>query len=260
MNKNNFKMLKFLNKEFSKNKSAQSLTTLVLSGNNLKSIKFLVKTKFNQMIFSNLKHLDLSRNNLGDENIKYIEKFNCINLEKLYLYTNMFTDYTIFNMINEKFKNLEEFYIGFNRFEKNSNEINEDITFEKLKRIGLNYVFNEYNYKNLGKFKLENLEQLYIQHNGISNLDIIEKMKLFKIKELYLINNEFDEIDVNFLIQFPYLERIYLDNSVSRIINFDKIQALTNFKYFDFDNIKIDIEIIKEKGPNFIKDLEIILN
>ena len=35
------------------------------------------------MIFSNLKHLDLSRNNLGDDNIKYIEKFNSINLEKL---------------------------------------------------------------------------------------------------------------------------------------------------------------------------------
>ena len=47
MNKNNFKMLKFLNKEFSKNKNAHYLTKLILSGNNLKSIKFLVKTKSN---------------------------------------------------------------------------------------------------------------------------------------------------------------------------------------------------------------------
>ena len=170
----------------------------------------------------------------------------------------MLTDYTIFNMINEKFENLEGLYLGFNRFQKNVDNLKE-LNFKKLKNIGLNYVFNEDNYKNMEKLKLKNVEKLYIQNNGISKLDVIEKMNLINVKEIYLMNNELDEIDANLFIKYSYLERIYLDDSILKIINFDKIKALKNFKYFDYNGIKINLDYIKEKGINYIKNLEIII-
>lgn len=258
IDKKNFRNMRFLYKNLSKNKNIQFLTKLVLSGNNIKTIKPLVSSKNKLGLFYNLKHLDLSRNNLEDENINYIEKLNCINLKDIYLYTNMLTDYTIFNMINEKFENLEGLYLGFNRFQKNVDNLKE-LNFKKLKNIGLNYVFNEDNYKNMEKLKLKNVEKLYIQNNGISKLDVIEKMNLINVKEIYLMNNELDEIDANLFIKYSYLERIYLDDSILKIINFDKIKALKNFKYFDYNGIKINLDYIKEKGINYIKNLEIII-
>ena len=258
MDKNNFRNIKFLYKTLSKNKDNIFLTKLTLSGNNLTTIKYLVKGGSNPGLFPNLKHLDLSRNNLGDENIKYIEKLNCINLEEIYLYTNKFTDYNLFNVLNKKFKNIQQIYVGFNRFQKNSDNIKE-LIFPKLTKIGLNYTFNENNYKNLAKFKLEKLEYLFVQNNGISQLNILEKMNLFSIKEILLTNNELEEIDVNFFIKYPNLERVYLGDTISKIINLSKIKPLKSFKYFDFNTTKINLEFIKEKGVNFIKDLEIVL-
>jgi len=257
MDKKNFRNMKFLYVNLSKNKNIEFLTKLVLSGNNIKTIKPLVKIKHNLKLFDNLRHLDLSRNNLGDENINYIGNLNCRNLKVIYLYTNMFTDYTIFNMINEKFENLEGLYLGFNRFKKNIDNL-KVLNFKKLKNIGLNYVFNEDNYKNMEKLNLKNVEKLYIQNNGISQLDIIKKMNLVEIKEIYLMNNELEEIDANLFAKYSNLERVYLDDSVSKIINFDKIETLKNFKYFDINSIKINSDFIKEKGINFIKNIEIL--
>ena len=258
MEKNNFKNLKFLGKTLSNNTKNIFLTELTLVGNNITSIKYLVESGVNNGLLINLKKLDLSRNKLGDDNIKYIDQLNCVNLEEIYLYTNMFTDYTLFNVLNKKFKNLEKLQIGFNRFDKNCDNLTE-IIFPKLKNIGLNYVFNENNYNNLAKFKLEKLEELYIQNNGISQLNFLAEMNLSNIKEIYLINNELEEIDVNFFIRFKNLERIYISDTTSKIINFSKTNALYDFKYFDFNNTKINLKILEEKGLKFIRDLEIML-
>ena len=176
--------------------------------------------------------MNLSGNKLGDENINYFDKLNCKKLKKIYLYANRFTDYTIFKILNKNFKNLEFLYIGFNRFHKN----------------------------NLGKFKLINLEKLFIQSNGISNLDILQHMNLFKIKEIYLINNELNEIDLNSFIEFDNLERVYLDNSTPKTKNFKKIKDLKKFKYFDCNSIALNLEAINKKETKLIKDLEIKLN
>ena len=203
--------------------------------------------------------MNLSGNKLGDENINYFDKLNCKNLKKIYLYANRFTDYTIFKILNKNFKNLEFLYIGFNRFHKNIENLKE-LHFKKLIQLGLNYAFNQDNYNNLGKFKLINLEKLFIQSNGISNLDILQHMNLFKIKEIYLINNELNEIDLNSFIEFDNLERVYLDNSTPKTKNFKKIKDLKKFKYFDCNSIALNLEAINKKETKLIKDLEIKLN
>ena len=258
MENNNFKDLKFLCKTLSKNKKNIYLKKLTLVGNNITSIKYLVKTPVNNGLFINLNKLDLSRNKLRDDSIKYIEQLNCVNLKELYLYTNNFTDYTLFNVLNKKFKNLEILLIGFNHFEKNCDNLTE-IIFPKMKIIGLNYVFNKNNYNNLAKFKLENLEQLYIQNNGVSCLDILEKMGLSKIKIIYLLNNELEVIDVNYFTRFRKLEGIYISDTTSKIKNFGKTKALYDFKYFDLNNTKFNLEILEEKGLKFNRYLEIVL-
>ena len=83
-------------------------------------------------------------------------------------------------------------------------------------------------------------------------------MNLVEIKEIYLMNKELEEIDANLFAKYSNLERVYLDDSVSKIINFDKIETLKNFKYFDINSIKINSDFIKEKGINFIKNIEIL--
>ena len=85
-------------------------------------------------------------------------------------------------------------------------------------------------------------------------------MNLFKIKEIYLINNELNEIDLNSFIEFDNLERVYLDNSTSKIKNFNKIKDLKKFKYFDCNGIALNLEAINKKETKLIKDLEIKLN
>ena len=258
MDKQNFRNLKLLSSLLDKNRDYNFLKKLVLSGNNLKTIKHLVNKKSKHCVFSNLEHLDLSRNFLGDENIAYIEKLNCNNLKTVYLYTNMFTDYTIFNMLKKNFKELELLYIGFNRFIKNVEKL-EEIIFEKKKKIGLTYVFNEDNYENFGKFNLKNLEELYIQSNGISNLDIFEKMNLPNVKEIYLINNELEEVDINFLKKFSKLERLYLCDSISKIVNFNITKDLKNFEYCDINSNKLKLDILEKNELTIIKGIDINL-
>ena len=170
----------------------------------------------------------------------------------------MFTDYTIFNMLKKNFKDLELLYIGFNRFIKNVEKL-EEIIFEKMKKIGLTYVFNEDNYENFGKFNLKNLEELYIQSNGISNLDIFEKMNLPNVKEIYLINNELEEVDINFLKKFSKLERLYLCDSISKIVNFNSTKDLKNFEYCDINSNKLKLDILEKNELTIIKGIDINL-
>ena len=257
MNKKNFRNMTFLVKQLSKNKNFHFLAKLVLSDNNIESIKPLVRATYQLNIFAYLEHLDLSINPLGDKNIKYISELNCPNLKNIYLHRNGFTDYMIFQMLNEKFKNLEILFLGFNRFEKNIENLKE-LVFEKLKKIGLNYAFNDDNYINLEKFKLKNIEKLYIQNNSIESLDILQNMDLFGVKEIYLINNELEVIDVNSFSEFLNLERVYIDNSTSKIINFSKLEDLKKLKFYDFNDNQIDLEPIKGKNL-LIRDLEIKL-
>ena len=69
-------------------------------------------------------------------------------------------------------------------------------------------------------------------------------MNLFSIKEILLTNNELEEINVNFFIKYPNLERVYLGDTISKIINLSKIKPLKSFKYFDFNTNKINLEFI----------------
>ena len=259
MNEKNFRALQLLYRVLTKNKNLASFVKLVLSGNNLSSIKPLLYAN-SRSIFTNLIHLDLARNNLGDENIEYIRKLKCENLKYLYLNRNLFHDYTIFNEVSKNFgSHLLLFYIGFNRFSKNIEKLGK-CEFPKLESIGLNYVFGEKNVEeNLKKFKMENLQQLFIQNNGINSFSFLKDMNLPKIQEIYLENNETEGIDIENFLKFSTLKKIFLGNSFTKIINFKKISDLKMFEYIQVNDYKINIDIIGKNGINLIKDVQIKL-
>ena len=190
----NFKKLKYLSKIYLKNNPG--LIKLSLGGNNITNIKFLKDLEMEE-----LKLLDLSRNKLGDENMKYLSSLKCKKLEELYLHHNMFSDYTIFNIISLTF-NLKLLYIGFNRFEKNFTKL-EACKFHKLEELGLNYVFDKNTYRKLQEFDMPNLLYLFVQNNEIDSFDFLEKMNIPKLRRLNINKNELKEIDIDVLTKFP---------------------------------------------------------
>ena len=232
LNNTNFKKLKYLSKTFLKDNS--KLLKLTLAGNNLTNIKFLSYAKMDK-----LELLDLSRNKLGNRNIKHLAALQCRNLKELYLHHNMFNDYTIFNIISKNF-NLTLFYIGFNKFEKNFDKL-EACKFINLDEIGLNYVFNKETNKKLQEFEMPNLEHLFVQNNEINSIDFLKKMNIPKLKSLYINKNELKEIDIDVLTKFPNLDNIIFDcNSISKIINIEKIKDLKNLEEFSIEYNKLD--------------------
>ena len=232
LNNINFKNLKFLSKTLLKDNS--ELLKLTLAGNNLTNIKFLRYAKMDK-----LELLDLSRNKLGNRNIKHLSALQCQNLKELYLHHNMFNDYIIFNTISKNF-NLAVFYIGFNRFEKNFDKL-EACKFINLDEIGLNYVFNKETNKKLQEFEMPNLEHLFVQNNEINSIDFLKKMNIPKLKSLYINKNELKEIDIDVLTKFPNLDNINFDcNSISKIINIEKIKDLKNLEEFSIEYNKLD--------------------
>ena len=232
LNNMNFKNMKYLFNIWLKNNS--ELIKLTLGGNNLTNIKYLKNAKLDK-----LQLLDLSRNKLGDKNIKYISSLQCKNLEELYLHHNMFTDYTIFNEISEKF-NLIVFYIGFNKFEKNFDKL-KACKFEKLDELGLNYIFDKKTYRKLQAFDMPNLEYLFVQNNGIDSFEFLEKMNIPHLKRLYINKNELKEIDIDILIKFPNLDKVIFDcNSINKIDNIEKINDLKNLEEFSIEYNKLN--------------------
>lgn len=258
--KQNFRNIKFLAKILKKINNDVTLVKLTLSENNLKTIEPLSQIGSKSKIFVNLTHLDLSRNNLGNENINYLVKLHCKNLKYLFLHMNWFTDYNLIKVVNEEFGlSLKLLYIGFNRF-KGEIKLAKIYDFPKLKSIGLNYVFNKENYSTfLTNFKMGNLEELYIQNNGIDSTAFLQKMNLPKLKEIYFANNETEIINMDDFKNFPNLERIFLDYSTSKIINLNSAKKLEHFQYIDKNKNKLNInricDIISNKNSTNFEDL-----
>ena len=256
-NNNNFRNIRYLTKILKKTNNNISLIKLFLGGNNLTSIKYLAKASIKNNFLVDLKHLDIGRNNLGDNNIKYICELNCNKLEKLYLYSNNFTDYSIFNKISEKFKNLKGFYLGFNRFNQDTINKLTKCEFPKLEAIGLNYAFNEDNYEKLSLLNMKNIKYLYIQYNGIGSLKFLFNMGLINLVELHLNSNNLNEIDLEEIFNnFKMIKGLYIENNIlTNIINLDALKNKDNFSELFIQNNKLDSEM-KNKIKQLINEVK----
>ena len=238
-----------------------SLIVLKLEENNIYKIDSLMKAD----IFDLLDELSLARNKIDDDELfKHIDKFNSQfpKLSFFNIYGNYLTDYKIFKKFGE-LKELRKLYIGANRFEKNA--IDEDISFPKLdKEFGAsNGVFNKKTIKYLSHLKFENLEEIYLQGNGLDSLDFLNYLNCKNLKVLWLYKNYIQEYrsileykekyknmedinlkynkinnidDINdFVAKFPNLKYLYLSGNP---INLD---------YFELNAKKEEIKQINDK-------------
>ena len=93
-----------------------SLEKLSLRDNCISDIKPLINAKF-----KNIKVIEFNINKIGDDNIPHLFKLKFEKLEEFNLYSNNFTDPSIFGFKNDENKenlpNLKVFYIGNNKID-----------------------------------------------------------------------------------------------------------------------------------------------
>ena len=125
--------------------------------------------------------------------------------------------------------------------------------------------------KLLEKVKFENLEELDLNNNKISDIEILEKVKFYNLKTLNLSNNQISDIEIFDKVKFKNLEQLGLENNkISKIevlekVNFENLQGLylNNNQISDINVLeKVKFENLEELGlrNNQISDINVLEN
>ena len=114
-----------------------NLEKLILPENCISDIKPLINAKF-----KNIKLIELEFNKIGDDNIPHLFKLKFEKLEEFNLYSNNFTDPSIFGFKNNEneanLPNLKVLFLGNNKIDwKLKKDKINNYNFNKLKSIGL---------------------------------------------------------------------------------------------------------------------------
>ena len=231
-----------------------SLEKLFLRENSISDIKPLINAKF-----KNIKFIDLEHNKIGDDNIPHLFKLKFEKLEELNLYSNNFTDPSIFEFKTgeneENLPNLKVFFLGNNKFDwkLQKNKV-KNYNFNKLKSIGLSCgLFDEISISYLQYFNFEKLEKIYLSRNNIYSLNFVDKLELPIIKEFYINTayiKEFGELK-----KYKTLKKIGLrENLIKNIDNleqfFKKLPSL-----IEIDIERNDIDMNDEKNKKIIDSI-----
>ena len=231
-----------------------SLEKLFLRENSISDIKPLINAKF-----KNIKFIDLEHNKIGDDNIPHLFKLKFEKLEELNLYSNNFTDPSIFgfktgeNEVN--LPNLKVFFLGNNKFDwkLQKNKV-KNYNFNKLKSIGLSCgLFDEISISYLQYFNFEKLEKIYLSRNNIYSLNFVDKLELPKIKEFYINTayiKEFAQLE-----KYKTLKKIGLRENF--IKNIDNLEVFVNKlpSLIEIDLERNDIDMNDEKNKKIIDSI-----
>lgn len=226
-----------------------SLIVLKLEENNIYKIDSLMKAD----TFDLLDEFSLARNKIDDEELfKHIDKFNSQfpKLAFFNIYGNYLTDYNIFKKFG-KLK-LRKLYIGANRFEKNA--IDEDIFFPNLdKEFGAsNGVFNKKTIKYLSHLKFENLEEIYLQGNGLDSLDFLKYLNCKNLKVLWLYKNYIQEYKSILEYKEKYKNMEDINLKYNKINNIDDIKDFVakfpNFKFLYLSGNPINLDYFEQNA------------
>jgi len=231
-----------------------SLEKLSLCENSISDIKPLINAKF-----KNIKLIEFNINKIGDDNIPHLFKLKFEKLKEFNLYSNNFTDPSIFGFKKEENKenlpNLEVFYIGNNKIDwKLQKDKINNYNFNKLKSIGLTCsLFDDISISYLEYFNFEKLEKIYLSRNNIYSLSFVEKLKLPNIKEFYINTTNIKEFDQ--LIKYKTLEIIGLrENYIKNIDNLEQfVNELPKLIFIDLE--RNDIDMNEEKNKKIIDSI-----
>ena len=237
-------------------KNLNYMNALSLMNNEIKDISMLSK-----LIMDNIRFLDLSNNKIDNSAIQIFKEMKLNHLKILNLSSNNINDFSIFKTF-ENFPNLEELYIGNNKFNENYSNRGECYFLEKIKAIDLCGAFTNNSINLINNVKSQYLEKLYLNNNKLNSLSFLENLDFPELKEIYLNDNDINEIKLFDI--FPSLEYIEIKNNkitelagfnniINRLPNLGKINLkgnIINFK--DEKNIRIFREV------NFGKNIKII--
>ena len=247
--KNNFDDINIL--ETYKN-NLTNLEILHISENNVVNIEVL-----SSISLPNLKTLNLTKNRLDNsciEHLKNIINKDCIT--ELNLYDNNITDPKFFGII-KYFKKLETLYIGHNKFKDEFNAERYDFP-DTLKIVGLSLgVFSHTTIKHISKFYFKQLETLYLKGNDIDSLDFIEDLKCQNLKDIWLRNNAISNLDIEKFSDSlkKSLKKINLrGNKISNIEGLKNfIEKFENLEEFVISDNNIDLN--SDNNSKIIRDI-----
>ena len=199
----------------------------------------------------NLKILDLEENKLTEDNSKVFAELDAPNLEFLDLFGNYFTTFDTFKYLN-RFPKLTKFFFGNNLI--NDHNWDEEYDCSTIKEIGLSIgVFSEESIKRLSKFKLNNLQILYLSGNNIHSLNFLKDIKCEKLEEIWLMNNYIE--DFGQLVKLKNLKIINLkNNKIKDISKLDEfVKEFKELKKLIISKNKIDTK--DEKNIQIIENI-----
>ena len=231
-----------------------NLEKLLLIENTISDIQPLINAKF-----KNIKFINLGLNKIGDDNIPYLSKLKFQKLEEFGLYSNNFTDPSIFGFKNYEneanLPNLKVLFLGNNNinWKLKKDKIN-NYNFNKLKSIGLSCgLFDEISISYLQYFKFNNLENIFLSRNNIYSLSFVENLDLPNIKEFYISTSYIKEFDQ--LKKYKTLEKIGLkENFISNIDNLESfIKELDKLIFINLE--RNDIDMNEEKNKKIIESI-----
>ena len=248
------------------------LKKLYLYNNKIKDISPLKESNFEE-----LEILNLNNNQITD--LSELKNVNFKNLKELYLYNNSINNVEILGnenmstlevinlnqsninnidiLQNSNISELKELYISNNKIK----EINilEKVNFPKLEVLSLQNQQKNSKIEDISileKVNFNMLQELYLSHNNIGSIDILQKAKFPKLEILKLNNNNIKNISVLDKVDFPELKELYLnDNQINNIdtfenCKFNKLEIL-NLNNNSIQDISVFEKIVINKMKKF---------
>ena len=221
-----------------------NLKKLKLADNCIINIKPILNANF-----KDLEILSFAQNKLGNDNIEYLCNLNFQKLIELNLYSNNITDSKIFNLKNNEkcLPSLENFDIGCNFIDWNynndlDNKDNVKYDFSSLKQIGLTTgIFDDRTITFIHRFKLKNLEYLYMGRNNFHSITFLDTIDLPVLK--YFSVHTSNVTDFYPLNKYKSLEQIYMKGCcISKIDKLKEfVEKLSNLKILDLSENLINM-------------------
>ena len=239
-----------LKKEIEKNKNEINELKKKTFQNNKESLN-INNSNDNSILETN--HIDLNINNINNINNKI--KINNYKEDKLvggnnYIVNN--DDKKHLQNFNQKYK-LDIKDNKINILDMSDKKVNDEF-FINLNKLNLNQLKELYLYGNnltnineLKNINLENLEILSLSNNNISDINVFKDLNCKNLKELWIYGNNITDINVLKEVKFNSLQKLSLNDN--------KIEDISILKDTNFKELK---ELIL--SHNLIKDINVLEN
>lgn len=225
------------------------LTELELNENDIEDISPLANCSF-----KNLRIFNIEINELNNDCLDILKIYQFPNLIRLNLYQNNIKSTYIFDIV-KNFTNLESFFIGENRFDKN--ELDKNRIYDlppKLKEFELTGNITEETADFIPKIKIEKLKIFYVSRNHLKTLSFLKKVKFKNLEEFWASSNNITDLNEISLLQLK--ESIKkIDLKGNKITNIDNIIEIAS-QFKSLKEINLEDNQIEINNDSIIKELK----